>query len=255
MEEVAQVRRASRAALGDIEPDALRRHVDELVVDGTMLPGVLVLLSARSLEPSVDPTLVEDRIAGVQLVYTGLHLTRRLIHEEPWARLEDGEPGVAVDVAADGNGTDGVEADGDGYLEPNLDVLAADVLVSRGFYLLARTEAAPRAVETVRAFGRDQTHRREPDADRRSLDRNLEIDIFELAAISGAGALDRRPPEWLREATVELAFMVDMPEDDGAGLGKEANVYDLIHRLGEPTLQRAVRGGSDETISQSATDP
>lgn len=222
MDEVALVRRVSREAVGDIEPPALRRHVDDLLSGSSMLPGVLVLLAARSIDSGVDPRLVEDRIAGVQLVYTGLHLTRSLIHEEPWATADD-QSGA------------------------NLDVLAADVLVSRGFYLLARTDAAGRAVEAVRAFGRDQTYRRWDDADVTALDRNLEIDIFELAAISGAGALDERPPKWLRDATLELAFRVDDAD--------AANVRELIAGLGEPLLNQAMFTTPDETISQSATDP
>ncbi|MFC7176924.1 DUF7114 family protein [Halosegnis marinus] len=74
----------------------------------------------------------------------------------------------------------------------NVDILAADVLVSRGFFLLARTDAATEAVEVVRAFGRDQTERRDAD-DPAALDDELEVDVLTLALVAGTTAAGETP--------------------------------------------------------------
>jgi len=168
MEEAATCRRAARDAVRDIGPERLRTVIDDLLADASMLPGALALLSARAADESVDLDSVADRAAGVQLIYDGLRLTRRLSREEPWADRED-------------------------HTEPNLDVLAADVLVARGFYLLARTDAAEKAVETVRAFGRDETLGRTPGADTVALDGSLERNVLELATTTGTTAVGIAP--------------------------------------------------------------
>jgi hypothetical protein len=167
MEDDAAVRGAALDAIDDIDPDPLRDRIATQLTDGSMAPGVLTIRTVRALDDgtstlvSSDGTLrdpVAERAAGVQLIYDGLRLTRQLAHDEPWV---DGDRESA-----------------------DLAVLAADVLVSRGFYLLARTEAAEAAVGVVRAFGSDQTVRRETDDP--SLDRNLEADVLELAVVAGA---------------------------------------------------------------------
>jgi hypothetical protein len=92
------------------------------------------------------------------------------------------------------------------------------VFVARGFYLLARTETAGRAVEVVRSFGRDQTRRREPGADPAALDRNLEADIFALAVAAGTTAAGVPPGEDLLEYAAGLAdeFGTDLPPPEVA---------------------------------------
>ena len=145
MEQAELARRGAREAVSDIEPPRLAARIDAVLSTASMAPGALLVLVAQSADPEVDEETLAERAAGVQLIYEGLRLTRTLTHEEPWADSEE-------------------------QTEPNLDILAADILVSRGFYLLATTNAAGKAVETIRAFGRDQTHRREPDAERRMLD-------------------------------------------------------------------------------------
>ncbi|MFB6205332.1 MAG: hypothetical protein ABEJ05_02230 [Haloglomus sp.] len=186
MEEAAAVRRAATEAVGDVVPDALRSDIESRLADGSMVPGVLTLLAATA--PSDGPAAFDgadgllERAAGVQLIYDGLRLTRELAHEDPW-------------TAAAGAG------DRD---RGDMGILAADVLVARGFYLLARTEAADRAVAVVRAFGRDQTHRRE-DGDP-SYDRNLERDVLDLALVAGITAAGGDAPadrDWLVEDLVE----------------------------------------------------
>ncbi|MDR5672240.1 hypothetical protein RH858_03620 [Halalkaliarchaeum sp. AArc-GB] len=191
MDDAVRARNAAREALSDIEPVRLREVLDDRIADASMTPGVLTLLSARALSPDVDLDGLHGCAAGVQLIYEGLRLTRALAHEEPWADVADTE----TDIDAD------------------LDVVAADVLVARGFYLLARTEAGDRAVQVVRSFGRDQTLREAEGADVETLDRNLEADVFELAVLAGTTAVGEDPPDELLSYACELAreYEGDMP--------------------------------------------
>ena len=194
MEEAAAVRRAALAATGDVEPAPLRDRIASQLEGGSMVPGALTILTASALSDGRSGTSVTsggslsepvaERAAGVQLIYDGLSLTRQLSHDAPWAT--------------------GQKEDGD------LAILAADVLVSRGFYLLARTEAADAAVATVRAFGRDQTVRRETDD--ASLDRNLEADVLELAVVAGSTLGDRTVTAGLREYAAALANGSPFPD-------------------------------------------
>lgn len=179
MEDDAAVREAALDAIDDIDPEPLRERIGTQLAEGSMAPGVLTIRTVRALDDTTplaagDGSLLDSvaqRAAGVQLIYDGLQLTRELAHDEPWI---DGDR-EAADIA----------------------VLAADVLVSRGFYLLARTEAADAAVGVVRAFGSDQTVRRETDNP--SLDRNLEADVLELAVVAGATIGEGTASSRLRE--------------------------------------------------------
>ena len=212
MEEAAAVRRAARDALEDVQPAPLREHIDARLADASMVPGVLTILCVRACDDgstdvgppdggSTDDRGAEDRVdgqlqgtladpvaeraAGVQLVYDGLRLTRRLAREEPWVR---GEPSNGDSARTD---------------EANLAILTADVLVARGFYLLARTEAADAAVGVVRNFGRDQTVAR--SAPERGLDRNLEADVLELAVVAGVTMAGCPATPGLRDYAAGLA--------------------------------------------------
>jgi len=170
MDDAARVRTAAREALSDVEPDRLREELDDRLDEGSVTPGVLAVLTAESLDPGADPGAVAELAAGTQLIYEGLRLTRSLTHAEPWADA------VAGDVDAD------------------VEILAADVFVARGFYVLARTEAAGAAVEVVRSFGRDQTYRERAGTDRDRFDRRLEADVYELAVLAGAAPAGVEPP-------------------------------------------------------------
>jgi hypothetical protein len=216
MEEAAAVRRAALDAIEDVDPAPLRDRIETQLGEGSMAPGVLTLLTARALDsgPSTDVedgTLLDTvahRAAGVQLIYDGLRLTRELATDEPWVS--------------------GATDDGD------LAVLAADVLVARGFHLLARTEAADAAVEVVRAFGRDQTvSRTTGDADLR---RNLEADVLELAVVAGATLADGNASPRLREFATEMANGSPFP--DAAAFFPET----VTERLG--TLATETTGGT-----------
>lgn len=217
MDDAVRARSAAREACSDIVPGRLREALDHRLADASMTPGVLTFLSARAVAPEADVDGLAERAAGVQLIYEGLRLTRSLAHGEPWADE------LAVDIDAD------------------LDILAADVFVSRGFYLLARSDAAERAVETVRAFGRDQTRRREPGADAAALDRNLEADVFELAVVAGTTAVGGDAPDELLDYAEELAR------------GYDGDLPPAPDALPEPTRDR-IAALSNDRVPSSATD-
>ena len=185
MEEASHVRRAAREALGDVGPAAFGEAVGTVVDEGAMAPGVLAVLCARGVNDSIAFEAVAERAAGTQLIYEGLRLTRTLADDPPWKATDTGDESA------------------------NVDVLVADVLVARGFHLLARTEAAGRAVETVQNFGRDQTRRRSSGA--AATDADLEADVFELAAVAGTTAVGTHPSVECREFVADLAREGDQP--------------------------------------------
>ena len=179
MEDAAAVRRAALTAVDDVEPTRLRERIHARMEDASLAPGVLTLASARAVDgtPVADAgDGITERAAGVQLIYEGLNCTRTLTRDEAWAGDREG---------------------------PNLDILLADILVARGFYLLARTEAAGAAVGVVRAFGRDQTLRRERDDP--AYDHTLESDVLELAVVAGTTAVGGAAPDRLRTYATNLA--------------------------------------------------
>ena len=220
MEEAAAVRQAALDAVDDVEPAPLRERIETQLGGGSMAPGTLTILTVRALDTAStdghDGTLLDsvaERAAGVQLIYDGLRLTRQLADDEPWlsGRKDDGD----------------------------LAVLAADVLVARGFYLLARTEAADAAVSTVRAFGRDQTVSRETgDPD---LARNLEANVLELAVVAGATMADGGASPRLREFAADMANGSPFP--DAESFFPET-VTETIDRLGTDAA-----GGTGVTTS------
>jgi hypothetical protein len=184
MDEAGRARDAARDALADVTPARLRERLYDRLADAAVAPGVLTLLAARATGRDAARPGLERRAAGVQLIYDGLQLTRRLARDPPWGR----EP----------------ESD-----DADLDILAADVLVGRGFSLLADTEAADKAVETVRAFGRDETNREMGRPDRSLADRTLEADVFELAIVAGVSAVGAPAPTGARAFAVDLAASFD----------------------------------------------
>ncbi|MFP9061360.1 hypothetical protein ACLI4R_12600 [Natrialbaceae archaeon A-chndr2] len=229
MDRAETCRRAAYDAIADVEPAALYEFITTTLENASMAPGALTLASAGALtdhtyvhngsethartdvthadasapdeeragseHASSDGHLegIAHHAAGVQLIYEGLRLTRSLAHEEPWT-----------------------EFDGDSHAD--LEILAADILVARGFYLLARTDAADKAVETVRHFGRDQTLRASAsDADRPAYDANLERDVLELAIRTGATAVDATPTPALLSLATDITATLEgefPPADD-----------------------------------------
>ncbi|MCU4753000.1 hypothetical protein OB919_13605 [Halobacteria archaeon AArc-curdl1] len=223
MDRAETCRRAAYDAIADVEPAALYEFITTTLENASMAPGALTLASAGALtdrtyvgngtethtpsdvthtDPSASDTErtgsehasrgsdshlegIAHHAAGVQLIYEGLRLTRSLAHEEPWT-----------------------EFDGDSHAD--LEILAADILVARGFYLLARTDAADKAVETVRHFGRDQTLRASaPETDRPAYDANLERDVLELAIKTGATAVDATPTPALLSLATDITATIE----------------------------------------------
>ncbi|WP_327051081.1 DUF7114 family protein [Halomicrococcus gelatinilyticus] len=222
MEEAVRARGAAREAVRDITPEHLRDYIDGLLESSAMTPGVLTLLSARAVDGATGATGARNRAAGVQLIYEGLRLTRSLAVDEPWEETST-------------------------ETESNVAILAATVMVSRGFYVLARTEAADKAVETVQSFGRDQTT---PDG----LDRSLEADVFELAIVAGTTVAGADAPSKASEYASELADSVV----DGDETPVDAPEIGALPDDAEDALSKLSRNatvGVDERRSSSVTDP
>ncbi|NGM68596.1 hypothetical protein G6M89_06160 [Natronolimnobius sp. AArcel1] len=205
---------ATKAAAADSSDDAVLTQWASAVAAGestdreppseTALGNVTDDDSVVTLEGVTEALLT--RAAGVQLIYEGLRLTRTLAHTEPWLEAASAAETPAT-AGAEGTTPVAPHADTDGDLE----ILAADILVARGFYLLARTDAAETAVETVQSFGRDQTHRHDGTATGKAdgtasdtIDANLERDILALAVETGAVAVDETPAERLTAAATTL---------------------------------------------------
>jgi hypothetical protein len=211
MDEAVLVRDTARETVADIEPPELGDALTGILTEASVAPGALTLLTARALDSDVALSGIAERAVGVQLIYDGLRITRLLAHTEPWT------------VA--GAETDDIAAD--------LDVLSAVVLVSRGFYLLARTETAGRAVAVVQQFGRDQTLRARPDADVDLLDRTLETAVFELAVAAGATAVGGSVDDDLLGLGRGFADGVDTDELPPAdALFSEATVSEIARATG-----------------------
>lgn len=184
MDEVARVRVATRQAVDDITPPPLRDRIQDHLRKPVQTPGVLTRLSAKETGIDGESDELDQRTAGVQLIYGGLYLTRSLIQLEPWT------------------------SGGDQKANADHDILASNVMVARGAYLLARTDASDKAVEIIREFGRDQTLRYETNDP--SYDENLELDLLELAVIAGGSIGTAEPSQSLLDWATGLA---DSPTD------------------------------------------
>lgn len=227
MDEAGWARDAAREALADVTPDRLRERLYDRLEDAAMAPGVLTLLAARATGRDNPQTGLERRAAGVQLIYDGLQLTRTLARDPPWT--EDGSSDDA-----------------------DVDILAAELLVARGFSLLASTQAAEQAVETVRAFGRDETNRELGHPTQPLADRSLEADVFELAIIAGVTAVDLPPPASARSFAVDLAASFD----DGLPAAPALLSEPAVEALEDLVADRP-RASAPERIwaGSGATDP
>lgn len=248
MEEAAAVRRAALAAVEDVEPDRLRARIEDRLDAASVTPGVLTLAGARAVREESREGL-DERAAGVQLIYEGLGLTRSLAGDGPWdasdaaeadedAGSGDSEPQTQRDTVEQSSTSPASETQRDAA---DLDILIADILVSRGFYLLARTEAAGAAVAVVRAFGSDQTVRRQTGDE--TLDANLEEDVLELAVVAGTTAAGGRAPARLREYATDLAAE-GLPSVERVA---ERDVVDSLGTLAgtEPPTSDGVRTSAD----------
>lgn len=200
MEEASTARAASLEAVEDVESVPLGDEIRRVIDRAPMTPGALTILTARELgdgtaEPDPDPDLdpgpdpdveaaAARRAAGVQLSYEGLRLTRQLIREDHrWGADDPSDSHVAL--------------------------LVGEVMVSRGFFYLARTPVAPDAIEIVRRFSRNQMREREFDADAAELETSLEFDVIELAVAAGATVVTEDVPPAVEELAGELACELD----------------------------------------------
>ncbi len=175
---------ASARAVEGVGPTGVAPEAsdDEKGANGTTPPGTTAeRVGLSRTGGDVGPVGVEERAAGVQLIYEGLRLTRALADDPPWER----------DLP---------------HTDSNIDILAADVMVARGFSLLARTEAADKAVETVQSFGRDET---DDQQGRAVSPRALETDVFELAVVAGTTVFGSTPSDALVAYAEELAGSLD----------------------------------------------
>jgi hypothetical protein len=204
MDESAHARAAFREGIGDISPRALQTRLEGVLESASMTPGSLTVLATTALDESAEIDRAANRGAGVQMSYEGLRLSRELIHADPWS-----------------NG-DRDEAD--------LDAVAAEVLVARGFEYLAHTEVAMDVVAAVRHFGRDQTLR-EAATDPAPFDRQLEADFIQIAVEAGVDVALETIPEAAvtigKELSDELATD-PLPRADTALVGVDERIATAI---------------------------
>jgi hypothetical protein len=186
-----------------------------------------------------------DRAAAVQLIYEGLRLTRSLADTEPWVTSTTTD-GDKHDNASVNTNKDTTAESGD--IDADLKVLAADVFVSRGFALLAQTDAAGRAVDVVRAFGRDQTLNRTESAESAAHDGNLEADIFALAVAVGASAVDETVTQAVVEYVSELSRSYTEAANDGLPPEK------IISKAVENRIDALNTDNQDNPVPSSTTD-
>lgn len=199
MEEASTVRAVALELVGDIETVPLGERIEGLLDDVEVTPGTLTVMTARAFGGNVEAA--RTRGAGVQLSYEGLRLARRLAADEVIWETEDRT---------------------DEYIE----LLVSEVLVSRGFYHLARTEVADTAIETVRRFARNQTIRQMPDYDPADVDSTLEIDVINMSVEAGATLTRPSLSGELRSYADDLAHELDSdplapPETALAGVEEE----------------------------------
>lgn len=183
MAAAGRVQRASLQTIGNIEPAAMATELQDLVREGSMVPGVVTVLTAESIGGEAAAEAAMDRAVGIQLSYDGLRLTRELIR---------GEERYRTDSAAEG------------YLP----LVGAEVLVSRGFSNLVHTDVAGQAIDIVQRFSRKQTLEYDaPEA--AASERTLEHDVIVLGVEAGATVVHDRVPDPIRNFGAELAESLD----------------------------------------------
>lgn len=211
MDETAHARAAFREGIDDIEPDALRSRLEGVLEVASMTPGALTVLTATVLDESADREIASRRGAGVQMSYEGLRVSRDLIRADPWSN--------------------GEQAEGD------MNAIAAEVLVARGFEYLAHTGVAMDVVEAVRHFGRDQTLR-ETAADPAALDTQLEAEFIQIAVKAGADVALTSIPETVINVAEELAEELGtdpLPVADTALVGVDDRIATAVGNIDTTT--------------------
>ena len=170
MDAVSRVRVASCKAVEDVEPIRLREIItNQIEGDAPAFGLVTIVVSEKVGRTSEEPAIVDNKAAGVQLIYEGLRLTQDLVRGNRWKHNEQ-------------------------KLNTDMDLLAADVMVAKGFHLLSHTKAAHKAVETIRTFGITETKWSDKNDTTSVQHMSLEKDIFELAIIAGFVSPDLEIP-------------------------------------------------------------
>lgn len=216
------VSEALRRSLDDIEPSSFNEHLHEVLEDRPLTPAALTVTTGRAIDSTADSKQLAELGIGVQLGYEGLRLTRALIDTESWLEQQQAT-------------------------DDDIDVLTAEVLVARGFNILAETGTVTQAVEIVRRFGRNRAR------DRRGSNPHgptLEADIASLAVNTGADCVLSTVPPSIASLGEDLGTRLDddpmpVPDDALEGVKQEiANVYTLH----EPAT-------IEERSSSSTVDP
>lgn len=222
MDEVHRVRSVAVRGTRDIVPSALGDRIESRIEDAPVDPGRVVLASARHHGTgSIDDHQLACAAAVVQL-YEGLRITRRLIDDDPWGDV------------------------GDHPDDADLEIIAADVLVSRAVSTLARTRAAGATVQVVREFGQYQASRRVQEG---GIDaRELEPSVVELAAVVGVASVDRPTDQEVLDAIGRVATATERDFDGLAALleGTPLDVVDdIAHSIDVP--DDPLRSGASDT--------
>jgi hypothetical protein len=213
MDETAHTRAAFREGVADISPEALRSRLEDVLESASMTPGAIAVLTTMTLDESVETELAANRGAGVQMSYEGLRLSRDLIHTDPWTKGE--------------------------HDRGDMDAIAAEVLVARGFEYLAHTGVAMDIVDAVRHFGRDQTLR-ETAADPDSFDRRLEADFIRIGVKAGVDITLGTVPERAAAVADELAAELGtdpLPRAETALVGVDDRIETAIAGTDTTTVE------------------
>ena len=170
MDAVSRVRAASCRAVEEVEPIRLREIITNQIEGDTPTFGLATIVVSEEVgRTNEEPAILDSKAAGVQLIYEGLRLTQDLVRGNRWKNNEQ-------------------------KLNTDMDLLAADVMVAKGFHLLSHTKAAHKAVETVRTFGITETKWSDKNDGTPVPHMSLEKNIFELAIIAGFVSPDLEMP-------------------------------------------------------------
>tara|TARA_B110000263_G_C15196510_1_gene458594 strand:- start:9 stop:659 length:651 start_codon:yes stop_codon:yes gene_type:complete len=169
---LTRVNDSSCNAVSKVEPSQLKELILNRIDQKPSIFGLITTIIANENAESSDELnqSIDEKAAGVQLIYEGLKLTQELVRDEGWKHEEN-------------------------KLQADLELLAADVMVSRGFNLLSHTPAAKKAVETIRSFGQTESIFSNGLEKNSSSEESLEKDLFELSIITGFYLLNKKPPK------------------------------------------------------------
>ncbi len=214
-EDVSMLEEEFERSVEDVDPDELRALVERSMDSADRTPALLCLLSSRLATP--EPSVEEA--AGIQFVHAGLQVTRGLLEDDSsW-----------IDAAAEPERED-------------LDLLAADILVTMGFDRLI--DDYRRVTEVVNTFGSSHArHLGENQAERESI-----VDTYAAAVDVGHPG---EPPAFLVEFAEKLALenRRETPEpvekQDGEWSEEfDEPVYDYVREI---RMESAAGGSSTDS--------